>query len=242
MPRASRVPASLALVAAVVVAAPSSAIADTETRTERGLAWGGLTLEASMAGVFAINFGTRLVPNHGPGLLFNFTPMVLAPGIGWLMRDVDADPAYAVHGAAWVGFDLFLLGTLIDGRHERDRMKVGKTAWTLGALGAVAGGVLGATRLDDRDEGLRWMVAPPAGFIAGGIGLGTLLVFIGGLDGDKALSQWTTGAAVGLAAGLGFGTYYALRSQDGDAAPRVSTTPSVDPGGRRFMMSFGGRF
>lgn len=240
MSRPRLLPAVTAVAVCAATVAPVAA--DTEPRLDRGLAWGGLTLEASMAGVFAINFGTRLVPNHGPGLLFNFTPMVLAPGVGWLMRDVDADPAYALHGAAWAGFDLFLLGALIDGRHDRDRMRVGKTAWTLGALGALAGGVLGATRLDDTDESIRWMVAPPAGFVAGGIGLGTLLVFIGGLDGDKALSQWTTGAAVGLAAGLGFGTYYALRANDDSPATRVTATPALDPHGRRFLLSFGGRF
>ena len=128
LPPMSR-PRLLPAVTAVAVCAATVApvAADTEPRLDRGLAWGGLTLEASMAGVFAINFGTRLVPNHGPGLLFNFTPMVLAPGVGWLMRDVDADPAYALHGAAWAGFDLFLLGALIDGRHDRDRkVNIGK--------------------------------------------------------------------------------------------------------------------
>lgn len=236
-------PTALVLAGSLAVAPwlAAPAAADDEPRAERVIAWGGLSLEASMAAVMAINFGTDWVPNHGPGLIVNFTPLVLAPLTGYLMRDVDADPAYALHGAAWGGLGLFLAGALIDGRGERDRLKVGRTAWTLGAVGALAGGVVGATQVGTGTESTGWMVAPPAGFAAGGVVLGTLLVLIGGLDGDRALSQWTTGAVVGVALGAGVGTYLVLRDP-GDAASRGTAGPIVDAGGGRTLFSVGGQF
>ncbi len=41
-----------------------------------------------------------------------------------------------------LGFDLFLVGTLIDGRSDRDGVRAGTAAWTLGGLGMLAGAAM----------------------------------------------------------------------------------------------------
>lgn len=241
MPRLTSLAAAVTLVAAAT--ADPAAAAPSET-TENALVWGGTALELSTAAVFLLNFGTDLVPNHGPGLAVNFTPMLIAPAVGFGARHTDPTPALAVHGASWVGLDLFLLGTLIDGRHERDRMKVGTAALTLGAAGALAGGYLGARRVDRGDETTAFMAAPPAGFVAGGLVLGGIYVLAGGLDGDKAPSQLATGAVAGLSIGLGVATYLALR-EDGAAAgatARTLPTPRLEPSRERIVFSVGGAF
>lgn len=239
-PPMTRVAAAAALAATLAVA-PAPAAADEPSAP---IAWGGLATELSVAGVFALNFGTDLVPNHGPGMIVNFTPLVIGPVTGWGMRHVDAGPALAVHGAGWLGFDLFLLGALIDGRAERDRLAVGPAALTLGAVGALAGGYLGATAVDGRDESVAFMGGPPAGFVVGGLVLGGIYVLAGGLDGDKALSQFTTGAVAGLSIGLGVSTLMAYRGF-GDTAPvaaAATLTPRLAPGRDRVLFSVGGSF
>ncbi|MBE7450988.1 MAG: hypothetical protein HS111_19475 [Kofleriaceae bacterium] len=143
-----RLAATVAVTVAVSAATVTWTAAPARADTRGALIWGGTALELSTLGVFALNFGTDLVPNHGPGMIINFTPMVIAPAVGYGARNADPALPLAIHGAGWMGVDLFLLGTLIDGRGERDRMRVGAVAWTLGAVGAVAGGVLstGSTR------------------------------------------------------------------------------------------------
>lgn len=137
-----RLVATVAATVAVSAATVTGTAAPARADTRGAMIWGGTALELSTLGVFALNFGTDLVPNHGPGMIINFTPMVIAPAVGYGARNADPALPLAIHGAGWMGVDLFLLGTLIDGRGERDRMRVGAVAWTLGAVGAVAGGVL----------------------------------------------------------------------------------------------------
>ncbi len=249
MPRLTSLAATVTAVAglgAFAIAASPAAAAPSE-KAENALVWGGTALELSTAAVFYLNFGTDLVPNHGPGMIVNFTPMVIAPAVGYGLRHADPRPALAVHGAGWLGLDLFLLGTLIDGRHDRHRMKVGPAALTLGAAGALAGGFLGATRVGRGDETAVFMGAPPLGFVAGGFVLGGILVLAGGLDGDKASSQFATGAVAGLSLGLGAATYLALRDRDGGPSSSSSTTltlptPRVAPSREQIVVSIGGAF
>lgn len=244
MPRLVLPAAAAAVTFSLLPARPAVADTPSSSGPNAALAWGVAAGELSTAAVFYLNFGTDLVPNHGPGMIVNFAPMLIAPAVGWGARHADPAPAFAVHGAGWLGLDLFMLGSLIDGRGERDRMKVGTAALTLGALGAIGGGILGATQIGDDDEAAPFLAGPPLGFVAGGVVLGGLLVLAGGIDGDKAPSQFATGAIAGLTIGLGVASYAAFRGGLGgdgkDATSRV--TPAVQPGPRRFVVSFGGAF
>jgi hypothetical protein len=232
----------LLTIAVLLLSSVSTAAAERSEKTENALVWGGTALELSMAGVFALNFGTKLVPNHGPGMIINFTPMVIGPAVGFGARHTDPTPALAIHGASWVGLNLFMLGTLIDGRDDRHRMKIGPAAITLGAAGALAGGYLGAARVDRGDETSVFMLAPAAGFAAGGIAIGGMLVLIGGIDGDKAPSQFATGAVAGLTIGLAAATYVALRSDNTTDSTLALPTPTISPSHERILVSLGGSF
>lgn len=197
----------LAAAVLAVLAAASSARADQPPSA--AMAWGVTTGELATAGIFYLNFGTNTIPNGGPGFAFNFTPMVLAPGVAYLARDADPRPALAIHGAGWLGLDLFLAGTLIDGRAETQRMKIGPVSLTLGAAGALVGGYYAYTHVDTRRDAGVALLAPGAGFAAGGLFLGGIYVLAAGLDGDKASSQFATGAIAGLSLGLGVAAYVA---------------------------------
>ena len=230
-----------AMLAAAAVALTSSPAAADEPSA--ALAWGVTVTELATVGVLGMNFGTRRIPKHGPALAFNFAPLLLGPAAayGAHATELDASPALAIHGAGWLGLELFLLGALIDGRERAWGLRAGPTAWTLGAIGAIAGGVIGATAVDDADQATAWLAAPPGGFVAGGVVLGGILVLAGGVDGDHAPGQFATGALAGLTLGLGAATYLALRGPgDPASTPRVGT--GSDPRPRRVMFSFGGTF
>lgn len=236
-------PTPLLACIACLAAAPAPAAAD---EPSTAAVHGTLALEATMFGVAALNFGTGLIPNHGPGLMLNMAPLVLGPlaAYGAYKADLDPTPALAIHGAGWLGLDLFMLGALLDGRDESWGLRAGPMAWTLGALGAIAGGVLGATAVDDSDEAIAWMAAPPAGFVAGGLVLGGILVLAGGVDGHDAPGQLTTGALIGTTIGLGVAGVLAYREAGGtepsSAVARLGTR--IDPSPGRVMFSFGGAF
>lgn len=230
-----RLLASLALASLLV---PSAAAADDDRYAP--LAYGVTFGELATAGVFALNFGTKF-PNQGPALAVNFTPILIGPGagLGAHFLDLDPRPALALHGGAWLGLDLFLVGALIDGRDEAFGLRAGPVAWSLGALGALAGGVLGATQIDDGDEAAWFLAAPGVGFLAGGLVLGGILVLASGLDGDQAPGRFALGAATGLGLGLGVATVMATRKE---SAPSLRAQPLVDPVNDRFFVSFGGSF
>ncbi len=212
------------------------------------VAWGVMGGELATAGVFAANFN-GVWANHGPALALNFTPIVAvgAAAYGAYAADLDARPALAVHGAAWLGTDLFLLGALIDGREKAFGLRAGPTAWTLGIVGAIAGGVLGATEFDRDGDAHAWLAGPPAGFVAGGLLLGGALVLAGGIDGDKASGQFATGAVAGTTIGLAAALYLAHRHSSETTAPRMppgepARSVAIVPGDGRFVVSFGGAF
>ncbi len=204
------------------------------------MAWGVTTGELATAGIFYLNFGTSTIPSGGPGFAFNFTPMVLAPGVAYLARNADPRPALAIHGAGWLGLDLFLIGTLIDGRAETHRMKVGPVALGLAGAGALVGGYYAWTHVDTRRDAGFALLAPGAGFAAGGLFLGGLYVLAGGLDGDKASSQFATGAVAGLSIGLAVATYVAHTERPPRvplAAAAARLTPIVTPEVTGFALS-----
>jgi len=188
------------------------------------LAWGLLSTELSTAGIFALNFGVKGWPNKGPALALNMSPIVIGIGAGVAAHyaDIDARPAYAIHGATALGFDMFLLGMLIDGRNESDGLKVGTAAWTLGTLGMAAGGWIGATQVDSGgDEALVFFVAPMGGFLVGGF-VGTIVGLF--KRGQPAFKGAVVGATTGLAIGLAASIVYAI-THDGDdqqGTPRLT--------------------
>lgn len=237
---------ALAAAAAAVLAGPSRAAA-APREPNAGIAYGVTAGELAVAGVFYLNFGTRLVPNHGPGMIVNAMPVLIGPAAGWGLRHGDASPALAVHGGGWLGLDMFLLGSLIDGRQERGRMKVGPAAITMGALGAIGGAYVSYRHLDTDRKASTALVAAPLGFAAGGIVLGGIYVLAGGLDGDKAPSQFATGAIAGLTIGLGVAAYTAFADEGGGDTARTRRlaghlAPNVETGPRRFIVSVGGAF
>jgi hypothetical protein len=196
-----------------------------------------------MAGVFVLNFGVEDWPNDGPAFALNFAPMLLAPGIGLGAHflDVDPRPAYGLHGASMMGFDLFLVGMLIDGRNEQDGVRAGPTAWTLGALGAIAGGFLGSTEIDNKKEGTVFYAAPAGGLVVGGLIIGGLAAVASG-DSNKAFQRVVMGAAGGLAVGLAGSLVYAFTNPHGERAPARVATPQVSAGPDSVMVSYGGAF
>ncbi len=203
------------LAAAVFCATPSRAHADEDS----ALAWGYLAGELSTAGIFYLNFGTKSWPNKGPALALNMSPILIGIGSAFAAHkaELDPTPAYAIHGATSLGFNMYMLGMLIDGRNERDGLKSGPLAWTLGGLGMAGGAWIGATQIDG-DSAPAYFVAPTGGFLVGGfIGLVT------GLFRRKdPFHNAVWGATIGLAAGIaGSVIYAATRDDDPSSQPRT---------------------
>lgn len=220
------------LVLVLTLAASRPVVAD---EPSAAASYGVTTVELTLAGVFALNFGTKQrIP-----VALNLSPLVLAPlaAYGADRAELDPTPALAIHGAGWLGLDLFLIGALLDGRDKRWGLRAGKFAWTLGALGTLAGGVVGATAIDGSDESGLWLAAPPAGFIAGGVLIGGILVLAGGVDGDDAPGQFATGAIAGLTIGLTVATVLGYRGF-GDTDPGAARVEAP----RRWMVGWGAAF
>ena len=173
-----------AIVVAIVTLDGSPAAAGDHKPPSTAIATGAVTMELGMVAVTAVAFTTPAFTKDGPWLILSGlgTPIVggLA-GYGAYRHQLDPRPALAIHGAGWAGLDLFILGTFIDGRDQRHRVAIGPTAFTLGAIGVVGGGLLGALAVDTSDEADVFLAAAPAGFVIGGLGLGGMLVLIGGL-------------------------------------------------------------
>jgi hypothetical protein len=230
----------LALALTTVLAARSA-----QAEAYAPAAYTATTLEYGMFGVFYANFNNWW-PSEGPALALNFTPMVLAAGAGFAAHygDFNARPGFALHGAGWFGVHGFMLGALIDG-DKRWGLRAGRWAWTLGAIGAVAGGVIGATApIDTAGETGMFLGGAPVGFGAGGIFLGGLLVLIGQIDGDNAPGQFVTGALIGTTLGLAVSTYLVYRGfgESSASSSRVQaavTGPALSDDDAK-IFSFGG--
>jgi len=229
------------LLVCLLVAVSGSARAAPRDRGDTALVHGVLVGELGTAGMFALNFGTDL-PDHSYQLPVTFTPFVLAPvaAYGAYRAKLDPRPALALHGALWLGADLFLLGALVDGRERTWQLRGGAVAWTLGGLGVLGGGLAGATAIRGGDALLAWMIGPPIGFAAGGLVLGGVLVLAGGVDGDNAMGQLATGAIVGTALGLGVAGVLAYSDHREVTRKLARFVPHVTPGPERVVLSFGG--
>jgi hypothetical protein len=231
----------LALVTFVtlLLRAPAPARADADS----ALAWGFLAGEVSTAGIFALNFGSKSWPNHGLALVFNSAPLVVGPGVAYAAHraDLNPRPAYAIHGASMLGFDLFLLGTLIDGRSDRDGVRAGTTAWTLATMGMAGGAAIGATMID-ADTAPIFYAAPTGGFVVGGI-VGMVVGLIITHDGDRAFQGAVIGAASGMAIGLGASLVHAFTAEDEDE-PQAKAEGSADSARTTepIMFTIGGAF
>lgn len=241
MPRLALVAAALAAGLVTLAARPAAA----DDKLSAPLAYGALTVELSMTAVTALAFTTPAFTD-GPLLaVVGIGTPVLGGGAGYLAYryDLDPRPVFAIHGAGWAGLDLFMLGALVDGRDQRSGLEIGPAAVTLGAIGVVAGGILGATQVDTADETTAFLAGAPAGFVVGGIGLGGLLVLIGGIDGDKAAGQFATGAVAGMTIGLGVSSYLAITGKRRTLRRATAgLVPSVQPGRDRLMVSLAGPF
>lgn len=205
------------------------------------LAWGLTAGELATAGVLALNFGSDVIPNHGPGMIVNFTPLLVGPALayGADAGGFAATPALSVHGGGWLGLNLFMVGALVDGRDRPFGLRAGKTAWTLGVIGAIGGGLIGATAVNGKDESIAWLAAPPGGFTVGLLLIGGAIVIASGPDGDKAGGQLALGAITGLTLGLGAATYLAYRGIGDTSTASQSVVPLDGP---RRVFSLGGTF
>ena len=225
---------TLALLASL--AAPAAA----DDKRSGTMVWGEAGLELGCAGVFAIAFGTDAYDSSLAAPSLTLAPFALAGGMALLAHRYDLGPSgpVIVHGAVWTGLDLFMLGSLIDGRNDHERLAIGPVGITLGIAGTLAGGYL-ASRSRTGTSDAVWLGAAPGGFVAGGLALGGLLVLAGGLDGDRAISQFTTGAVAGLSIGLGAAIYYTATHPGGRTSLRI---PSIELSKERTVISYGSAF
>lgn len=229
---------------AVLVIAALAAPAAAEDKRSGTIAWGVAGLEVGMAADFTLAFTTKVHSTSGGTLATALGVMALGGGSALLAYKADLGAAGPVitHGAVWMGADLFILGSLIDGRNERHRLKIGPTSIALGIGGTIAGGLF-ASRSRTGTADSVWLAAAPGGFIAGGLAIGGMIVLIGGLDGDKAVSQFAIGGIAGLSIGLGAAIWYTTTQQPApSSAARTSLVPTVDIGDGRTMFSYGGSF
>jgi hypothetical protein len=207
-----------------------AAHADEESQVQVG-SWGAAGLELSTAGYASLRF-TETV---GDNFALNLTPALIggAAAFAAYYWDLDPTPALAIHGAVWTGVDLMLVGALIDGHDDND-LAFGTWAKILGAVGAVGGGVLGATVGDRVPQA--WMVAPTAG-AAGGVLIGGLWVLLSGdIGGDHSVQQLSIGVAGGVAVGIATAAILGATTEEVAATPRVSHDRD------RTLVTLGGTF
>lgn len=228
---------------ALVLIAAFATTAAAEDQRSGTVAWGVAGLELGMAADFTLAFTTKVHSSGAATTGLALGVFAVGGGMAALAYEADLGAAGPVigHGAAWMGLDMFLLGTLIDGRDDRHRMKIGPTSIALGIGGTIAGGLL-ASRSRTGTADSVWLGAAPGGFLAGGLALGGLLVLIGGIDGDKAVSQFTIGGIAGLSIGLGAAIWYTQTQQPSTNSARTALVPSVDIGAGRTIFSYGGAF
>jgi hypothetical protein len=233
-----KVSALAASVAFALITHATPAHADATADELSPWVWGIAAAELSGTGCVALRLADT-IPSGGAADALLLAPMVVGLGTGFAAYHwkPDARPALATHGALWSGFDLFLLGTLIDGRDEPGKMRIGTAAWTLGAVGAAAGGFLGAT------AGYRaptvWLMAPAVGFMAGLV-TGGVLVATG--DGTGNAQRLAGGLIGGLTVATTAAAIWGYTRPAPAATRGISLTPRLEPGPKRMMVSFGGTF
>ena len=181
-------------------------------------------------------------PKEGPAFALNFTPILAIPGAGIPAHftGLDPRPAYAIHGGTMLGLNLFVVGAMVDGRHEKNGVRAGPVAITAGVLGAAAGSWLGATQIHDERQGEMFLAGPPVGGMAG--------LLIGGLaalavpDSDTQFRRVLVGGSVGM--GLGFLVSGAFARTEGASSRRRSSRrlPQLSTGRSHVLVSYGGSF
>lgn len=208
-----------------------------EDGTVQAVAWGVAGAEVATAGYVWLKFGPEVLPADGTGgaLVANLIPAVIGGGLALAAHhwDFDNTPALAAHGAVWAGLDLMMIGAVLDDRGRGDEARLGKAAVILGAIGAVGGGVLGATLGDRAPEA--WLVAPTAGVACGALA-GGMWMLLTGLGEDGSFAKFTLGLAGGLTAGIATAAIYAATTDEPVATPRVTADHD------RVVVSFGGAF
>ncbi len=224
-------------IAALFVGAPGLAHAE-RSKPDGALAWGILSTELTTAGVFAVNAYVEDWP-----LVLNFAPMVLGPaaGVAAHYAGLGPRPAYAIHGASMLGLDLFMVGVLVDGRNDRDGVRIGRTAWLLGALGAATGAWFGATNIDGGNEPSTFFGAPLGGFVAGGFVIGGIAALAAN-DSNKAVQRFVMGGVAGLTIGLVATAVYTSTDRGKASASSRRLIPRVTPDLSTVMLSYGGPF
>ncbi len=239
-----RLARSALLIATVVASTPALAAAE---RPSAAPVYFATSVEAGFVGMFSLAFGTDL--GDGTVIPAGMAMTLVAPAaIGYAAHRWQLDPApmLALHGAAWYGADMLMLGALIEGRDQAWGLRAGKLAWSMAGVGAVAGAVIGWRHVDAESESYVWLGAPVGGFVAGGLFLGGLLVLLGGVDGDTASGQFATGATVGLTLGLGAATVMAVRGLDDRPRAKLARlarwAPRVAIDHDRLQVSVSGRF
>lgn len=240
-------PCAILVALAVGLAAPRAAHAESD-RLGDAMTWGVLGLEAGTAGLFTLAFTTGIGSTSAQASVLGWTPLLLGGGITYLAYRADAGRTIPVviHGAVWTGVDLFLVGTLLEGRNDRDRLKIGKVSLAMGVIGGLGGAALAEWTGRDKDASTVWLGAPVGSALAGGLVLGGILVLAGGVDGDKAVSQLATGTIAGLTLGLGASIYYGVthphRAKPPAAVGQVSVVPGIQVDHQRTVISFSGTF
>ncbi|MBL9016190.1 MAG: hypothetical protein JNL83_18525 [Myxococcales bacterium] len=228
---------------ALVVITALSATAVAEDQRSGPVAWGVAGLELGMAADFTLAFTTKVHSSAAATTGLALGVFALGGGMALLSHraDLGATGPVVVHGAVWAAADLFVLGSLIDGRNERDRLKIGPTAVVLGASGLIAGGIFAYRSRTGTADSI-WLGAAPGGFLAGGLAIGGILVLASGLDGDKAVSNFAIGGVAGLSIGLGAAIWYTTTQQPSRSSGSSALVPSVGIHDGRTMFSYGGTF
>jgi hypothetical protein len=224
------------LAATVLVATTSLASADAPVAGSYGVAAG----EIGIVGAIVIHETTASSPGKGIGLAVNFLPLVVGAGAAYVAetQDLDARYALAFHGAVAGGLPLFAIGAAIDGRTEADGVRFGPAAWTLGALGAAAGGYLGATRIDTNVEGGAFLAAPFIGAFGGGLTFAVVHFFDD--EGPKSDGRALKYAGLGMLLGTVGSLAYAFPDRSSGTSMRLA--PAITHDARTTVLSFGGSF
>lgn len=97
--------------------------------------------------------------------LYALAPFGVAAGTLLISQKfhISPRPAHAFHGALWGGGIGLIFGTLRDNSPATSDLRLGSSATTLGILGALAGGTLGAL-VPAQGSNTPWKVSPWIGF------------------------------------------------------------------------------
>jgi hypothetical protein len=238
-------PRLLVLASLCALSSPRLARADTPGKDEaerRVAPWMVLTTELSLGATATCASHTKAHQDLCIGVgVVGMLGLTVGVGLAADAWSLDPRVPQAIHGAASVGAELFLMGTLIDGRDQAFGVRAGTAAYVLGAAGVLGGAVLGVRAHGAIPEYVT-LGAPLAGLVVGGILVGLPLALVTN-DSNQADGRMATGAVVVGAFGVGAAVYL-VTHQDEDHAPAVGArvTPMIDVAAGRVGMTLSGRF